>query len=101
MTELIELTLPGEHLAEIIEDLSISKYALAKAMGVPPITVTRIIRGTLSITVATAIKLGMVLDMTPDFWVNLQKNYDLAAARRAGEPTDVVQLVKNGELVAV
>jgi addiction module HigA family antidote len=96
----IELTRPGEHLAEIIESLDITKYALAKAMGVPPITISRIVNGSLTITIATAIKLGQALDMTPDFWVNLQSNYDLAMAKRQRRPGKVIRLVEDGRRVA-
>ena len=34
---------PGEHLAEILEELGISQYRLAKAIGVPPIRINEIV----------------------------------------------------------
>ena len=67
---------PGEHLLEILEDLGISQYRLAKAMGVPPARVNGIVHCRRAVTADTALRLGQVLDMTPEFWMNLQRMYD-------------------------
>ena len=45
---------PGEHLAEILEELGISRYRLAKAIGVPPIRINDIVHCRRSITADTA-----------------------------------------------
>ena len=49
---------PGEHLAEILEELDISQYRLAKAIGVPPIRINDIVRCRRSITADTALRIG-------------------------------------------
>ena len=98
--QMIELTTPGEHLAEILDDLNITPYALAKAMGKSQIMVSRILRGLLSITVPTARLLGLVLDMSPYFWINLQTQYDLDRAKRETPTPKVQPLVKDGQRVA-
>ncbi|MEP4379794.1 MAG: HigA family addiction module antitoxin [Alphaproteobacteria bacterium] len=76
-------THPGEFLREIIEDeeVGMSGNALAKALGVPPNRITRLISGVTGVSVDTAFRLGRYFDMTPDFWMNAQMAYDLSTAR--------------------
>ena len=73
---------PGEHLAEVLDELGISQYRLAKAIGVPPIRINKIVRRRRSITADTALRIGQALGMTPEFWLNLQRMYDLDLDRR-------------------
>lgn len=84
---------PGEHLSEILEDLEISQYRLAKAMGVPAVRVNEIVHCRRGVTADTALRLGRVLDMTPEFWMNLQQRYDLEIARAATDVSGVKRLV--------
>ena len=72
---------PGEHLVEILEELHISQDHLAQAMGVDPIRLNQIIHQQAPITADTALRIGAALGMTPDFWLNLQRMYDLDRAR--------------------
>ena len=85
---------PGEHLAEILDELGISQYRLAKTIGVPPIRINQIVHGRRAITADTALRIGKALNMTPDFWLNLQRMYDLDVARAANDVTDIVPLVE-------
>ena len=72
---------PGEHLAEILGELGISQYRLAKAIAAPPRRINEIVHGRRSITADTALRIGRALDMTPEYWLNLQKMHDLDRAR--------------------
>ena len=72
---------PGEHLAEILDELGISQYRLAKAIGVPPRRINEIVHARRAVTADTALRMGKALGMTPDFWLNLQAMYDLDRAR--------------------
>ena len=65
---------PGEHLAEELKKLSISAAELARQIDVPVNRVTAIINGQRAITADTALRL-------PEFWLNLQKLYELRLAR--------------------
>ncbi len=85
---------PGEHLAEILDELGISQYRLAKAIGVSPIRISEIVRQRRSITADTALRLGQALGMTPEFWLNLQKMYDLERARASTDTSEIERLVK-------
>jgi addiction module HigA family antidote len=74
---------PGEILkSEFLDELSLSAYALAKALSVPTNRVTGIINGERAITAETALRLARFFGTTPEFWLNLQTHYDLTLASR-------------------
>ncbi len=85
---------PGEHLAEIMDELSITQYRLAKTIGVPPIRIHDIVHRRRSITADTALRIGQALGMTPDFWLNLQRMYDLDVARTKTDVSAIEPLVE-------
>jgi addiction module HigA family antidote len=74
---------PGEMLREeFLTPLGISVYALANAIKVPRSRVNDIVLGRRSITTDTALRLGRYFGTTPEFWINLQAQYDLDIADR-------------------
>ena len=85
---------PGEHLAEFIEELGISQYRLAKTIGVPPIRINAIIKRRRSITADTALRVGRALGTTPDYWLNLQRMYDIDVARTTTDISNIEPLVE-------
>lgn len=69
---------PGEVLQfEFLEPLNITPYRLAKAIGVQQTRIEAILDGKRAVTEDTAIRLGRYFSMTPQFWLNLQRMYDL------------------------
>ena len=72
---------PGEHFAEIMEELAITQYRLAKTIGVPLVCINAIIKHRRSIPADTALRIGRALGTTPEYWLNLQRMYDLDVAR--------------------
>ena len=73
---------PGEHLADELQELGISARELSRALKVPVTRVTEILRGRRGITGDTALRLGQYFQVSPDFWMNLQKLYELDLARQ-------------------
>jgi antitoxin HigA-1 len=73
---------PGEHLADELPELGISARELARTIRVPATRITDILRGRRGITGDTALRLGQYFGMSPDFWMNLQKLYELDLARQ-------------------
>jgi addiction module HigA family antidote len=74
---------PGEVLREeFMEPMSLSAYAIAKAVGVPRTRIERIADEKIGITADTALRLAKYFGTTPDFWLNLQSRYDLLMAQR-------------------
>ena len=92
MTTAAEPIHPGEHLAELLDELGISQYRLAKTVGVPAVRINDIVHCRRSITADTALRLGRALRMTPEFWLNLQRMYDLDLARREVDVSDIEPL---------
>ena len=85
---------PGEHLQEIIEGLGISQYRLGKTIGVPPIRINAVIKRRRSITADTALRIGRALGTTPEFWLNLQRMYDIDVARGTTDVSGIEPLVQ-------
>lgn len=72
---------PGEILLEdFLKPMGISQYKIAKAIKVPPRRINEIILHKRSITADTALRLGRFFSMSPQFWLNLQAQYDLEVA---------------------
>ena len=81
--ELMPLVTPGEILAEeFLNPFGISGYRLAKDTGIPASRITEIIHGRRAITADTAIRLGAYFGLEPEFWLNLQMQYDLDKLER-------------------
>lgn len=74
---------PGEILrTEFMEPMGVSGYELAKALNFPGIY--EIVRGDRAISAETAIRLGKYFGLPPQFWLNLQNDYDLRIAEGSG-----------------
>lgn len=75
-------THPGVVLGEeFLDPLGVTQVALAEHIGVPVQRINEIVRGKRGITPGTAWLFAQAFGTTPEFWVNLQANYDLATAR--------------------
>ena len=69
---------PGEILRyEYLEELSMTQQQLANLIGVTRVRINEIILGKRSITPDTAFRLSKFFNTTPEFWINLQSNYDM------------------------
>jgi len=76
-----KVTHPGEHLIDFLEDGGISQTELAERIGLSKKAVNEIVNGKSPITQNTAFRLSKVFSVSPEFWVNLQNNYDFTLAR--------------------
>ncbi len=84
-------THPGEILQqEFLKPLSVSSVAFARHVGVPLQRINEIVRGKRGITPDTAWRFAQALGTTPEFWMNLQAQYDLSRARPV-HPVDRIQ----------
>ncbi len=83
-------THPGVVLEEeFLAPLSLTQVALAKHLGIPTQRINELIRGKRGVTPDTAWLLAGAFGTTPQFWLNLQTNYDLAVNR----PNRAIQLL--------
>ena len=74
---------PGEFLNEILTELGVTQAVFARKLGVSPMRVSLVIKGTRPVTAELALRLGKAFGHTPQYWLNLQDAYDLARAQRA------------------
>nr|WP_279038128.1 HigA family addiction module antitoxin [Snodgrassella alvi] len=79
----------GEVLKEYLGDTSIS--TAAKHLGIKRPALSRIINGKAGISTDMAVRLSILLNTSPQFWINLQVNYDLWIASQKSY-ADVVPL---------
>ena len=76
---------PGETLREdFLKPLGLSANRLAMELLVPVTRINDIARGKRAITADTALRLARYFGTTPQFWMNLQANYELELAQDAG-----------------
>ena len=81
------ISTPGEILLEeFLIPLGISQYRLAQAIHKPQSAISDIVHGRRAISVEMAWLLGKALGTTPDFWLNLEKTYQLKTFDEASLP---------------
>jgi addiction module HigA family antidote len=68
-------------LKEFMEPFGLSQNALARALHVTPRRINEIIHAKRSITADTALRLARFFGNSAEFWMSLQKRYDLEIAR--------------------
>jgi len=79
--QLADIT-PGEILLEdFLKPLGLSQYRVATDIGVPPRRINEIVKGQRAVTADTALRLGRYFQMSAQFWLNLQSQYDLEQER--------------------
>ena len=77
---------PGETLREDLEALGMSAAELSRRIEVPVSRITETLDGRRSITGDTASRLGRFFGTSGEFWLNLQKLYELRHAERKSGP---------------
>lgn len=73
---------PGEILADELKELGLSAAELSRQLHVPTNRITQIINGQRSLTADTALRLAQYFGTSSEFWLNLQKSYELRLAEQ-------------------
>ena len=93
MTLLKNPSHPGEVLAELyLTPLGMSALALARRLNVPRTRIERLLKGETSLSVDTALRLSRFFGNSPEYWMNLQRAYDIARARETLDLSDIEPL---------
>lgn len=75
---------PGELLLEeFLKPMKITKYRLAKEIGVPAQRIGEIVKGKRAITPDTDLRLCRFFGLSDGYWLRVQANYDLKLTRAA------------------
>lgn len=73
---------PGKILKEELEEMGVSPTELARQISVPANRLSQLINAKRSVSGDTALRLGHWFGNDPQFWLNLQNQFDLAAAEK-------------------
>ena len=85
-------THPGQILSEeFLIPMGLTQVALAGHLVVPVQRVNEIVRGKRGITAETAWLFSQAFGTSPEFWINLQANYDLARTRPTEKHIQLLQ----------
>ncbi len=80
---------PGVYIKELLEDLGLSQYRLAKDISVPAMRISYLVLGKRPITAELALRLGRYFKQSPRYWLNLQSQYDMDVAEdKLGQQVD-------------
>ena len=78
MSERMEPIHPGEILQEdFLIPMKISAYKLAKETFLDQTRISEILKGKRSLTIDTALRLSKFFGTTPEYWINMQTQYDM------------------------
>ena len=62
--------------------MKITRYRVVKAIGVQQRRIDEICAGLRGISADTAVRLGLAFGIEPQFWLNLQAQYDIDVIQR-------------------
>ena len=92
---------PGEVLREeFLLPMGLSAHALAMALQVPAPRINDIVRERRTVTVDTALRMAHYFGTSPDFWLGLQADFDMARAR-ASMGTALARIVRRDAVESV
>ena len=74
---------PGAFLAEGLAELKVSQAAFARAIGVSAMRISHVVNGSRPVTAELALLFGKAFGQSPQYWLNLQRQYDLELAERS------------------
>jgi addiction module HigA family antidote len=76
---------PGAFLAEGLAELGLSQAEFARAIGVSAMRVSHVVKRSRPVTAELALLFGKAFGQSPQYWLNLQRQYDLELAETALE----------------
>ena len=89
---------PGEQLEHELSELGMSSETLAQQIQTPCERIAAVLDGRRGICGDLALRLGHFFDTSPEFWMNLQKQYELRVARQeAGRLIEALPTLKSIE----
>jgi antitoxin HigA-1 len=90
---------PGIYLKELLDELKISQYRLARELGVPAMRINLVVNCKRPVAADLALRLGRYFGQNPRYWMNLQSRYDMDVAEDALSErvmSEVRPLIKSG-----
>jgi addiction module HigA family antidote len=79
---------------ECLEPLELTVTAAAKALGITRKTLSALLNGRSGLSAEMAIRLSKAFGSSPEMWLGLQMDYDLAQAQRTSRKIKVQKLAQ-------
>ncbi|MDP3394873.1 HigA family addiction module antitoxin [Sediminibacterium sp.] len=94
MKERLKRGLPPSHPGFILKEMyltpmEITLTELASKFKVARKTISELVNGKVAVSAEMSLRLAKAFNTTPEFWLNLQRNYDLFAASNKISLTDI------------
>ena len=74
---------PGFYLKELLEELNLSQYRLARELAIPAMRINFVVNCKRPLTAELALRLGRYFGQSPRYWMNLQGRYEMDVAEDA------------------
>ena len=74
---------PGLYLKELLEELNLSQYRLARELAIPAMRINLVVNCKRPLTAELALRLGRYFGQSPRYWMNLQGRYEMDVAEDA------------------
>ena len=74
---------PGEFIKEILGEIDVTQADFARSIGVSAMRVSHVVNGRRPVTAELALLIGKAFGQTPQYWLNLQADYDIKVAEKA------------------
>ena len=74
---------PGEFIKEILGEIGLTQADFARSIGVSAMRISHVVNGRRPVTAELALLIGKAFGQTPQYWLNLQADYDIKIAEKA------------------
>lgn len=91
------IPLPGAVLKGLLDSYHISVAKLSEDIGLSPSAVRQLVNNKLKISTIIALKLAKYFDRKPEYWINLQTNYELSLLQKDAEVTALLKTVPKAQ----
>ncbi|MDR2053241.1 MAG: HigA family addiction module antidote protein [Treponema sp.] len=91
------IPLPGAVLKGLLDSYHISVAKISEEIGLSPSAIRQLVSSKLKISAIIALKLGKYFDKKPEYWINLQANYELSLLQKDPKVTAVLKTVPRAQ----
>ena len=92
---------PASVLQSFMDEYQLNPFSLSKAINLSSSAVRQIVIGKSKISVSTALRLAKIFGQTPVFWLDLQREEDLAEADKDKELQDTLKGISKAKKPAL
>jgi addiction module HigA family antidote len=91
------ISLPGTVLKGLLDSYHISVAKISEDIGLSPSAVRQLISNKLKISTIIAFKLAKYFDKKPEYWINLQTNYELSLLQKDANVAALLKTVPKAQ----